>query len=235
MSAAMREPLVLIPGLGCSALLYQAQIPALWPQAAVQVANHTRGATMDEIAGAILADAPPRFALAGLSMGGYLAFAIMRLAPERVTRLALLDTAATADTPEVTERRLAAIAMAEADNLDGVVNASWPQAVHADRVGDMALKSVYRAMYDQVSLPAYARQQRAIMGRPDSRPGLAAIRCPTLVLVGDGDRLTPPERAEEIHAGIAGSRLVVVPGCGHISTLEQPDAVNAALRDWLAD
>ena len=235
MSAAMREPLVLIPGLGCSALLYQAQIPALWPQAAVQVANHTRGATMDEIAGAILADAPPRFALAGLSMGGYLAFAIMRLAPERVTRLALLDTAATADTPEVTERRLAAIAMAEADNLDGVVNASWPQAVHADRVGDMALKAVYRAMYDQVSLPAYARQQRAIMGRPDSRPGLAAIRCPTLVLVGDGDRLTPPERAEEIHAGIAGSRLVVVSGCGHISTLEQPDAVNAALRDWLAD
>jgi len=234
MSAAMREPLVLIPGLGCSALLYRAQVPALWPLAAVQVASHTRGATMDEIAGAILADAPPRFALAGLSMGGYLAFAIMRLAPERVTRLALLDTAATADTPDATERRLAAIALAEAGDLDGVVNGSWPQAVHADRVGDAALKAVYRTMYAEVGLPAYARQQRAIMGRPDSRPGLAAIRCPTLVLVGDGDRLTPPERAQEIHAGIAGSRLVVVPECGHISTLERPDAVNAALREWLA-
>lgn len=233
MTGAIREPVVLIPGLGCSALLYAAQIPALWPHAAVQIARHTRGETMDEVARAILADAPPRFALAGLSMGGYLALAIMRLAPERVTRLALLDTAATADTPAVTERRLAAIALAENGDVDTLLNGNWPLAVHADRLGDAALKAVYRAMNAQVGLPAYIRQQRAIMSRPDSRPGLGRIRCPTLVLVGDGDQLTPPERAQEMHEAIAGSQLVIVPECGHLATLERPEAVNAALLAWL--
>lgn len=233
MNASTREPIVLIPGLGCSALLYAPQIPALWPHAAVQVANHTHGETMDSIASAILADAPPRFALAGLSMGGYLALAIMRLAPERVTRLALLDTAAVADTPEVTERRLVAIALAERGDAAALLRNNWPLAVHDNRVGDDALKAIYAAMNAEVGLAGYIRQQRAIMARPDSRPGLGAITCPTLVLVGDGDKLTPPDRADEMHAAIAGSRLVIVPDCGHLSTLERPEAVNAALRDWL--
>lgn len=229
----MGEPIVLIPGLGCSALLYEAQTPALWPHGPVQVANHLDGDSMDAIASAILAAAPQQFALAGLSMGGYLAFAIMRMAPARVTRLALLDTAAVADTPEVAARRLAAIAMAERGDLDGLVRDNWPRAVHPQRVDDAALRAVYRAMNAQVGLSAYARQQRAIMARPDSRPTLAAIHCPTLVLVGDRDQLTPPERAQEMHAAIPGSRLEVIADCGHLATLERPDAVNAALLDWL--
>lgn len=233
MTARTREPILLIPGLGCSATLYAPQIPALWPHAAVQVANHTRGDTMDAIASAILAAAPPRFALAGLSMGGYLAFAIMRLAAERVTRLALLDTAAIADTPQMTERRRNSMALAGQGDAEALMRLNWPLAVHDDRIGDRALMATYAAMNAEVGLIAYARQQRAIIGRPDSRPGLGRVNCPTLVLVGDGDKLTPPERAQEMHEAIPGSHMVLVPDCGHLSTLERPDAVNAALLDWL--
>ncbi len=109
----------------------------------------------------------------------------------------------------------------------------FPLFVHRDRHGDDALKRVVRAMAEETGPEAFVRQQRAIMARPDLRPHLASIRCPTLVLVGDGDELTPPPLAEEIAAGIVGSRLVVVPDCGHLSTLERPEAVNSALLEWM--
>jgi pimeloyl-ACP methyl ester carboxylesterase len=225
-------PMVLIPGLNCSARLYAEQIPALWRFGPVQVADHTRDDSMDAIASRILAAAPPRFALAGLSMGGFIALTIMRHAPERVQKLALLDTSARPETPEQTARRKPQIA-AEAGRFAEVPALQFPVFVHRNRQGDEALRARVRVMAEETGAQAFLRQQQAIMTRADARPSLAAIKCPTLVLVGDGDALTPPALSQEIVAGVAGSRLVVIADCGHLSTMERPDAVNRALVEWI--
>ena len=226
-------PTLLIPGLAASARLYGHQIPALWRLGPVTVASHTRADTISALAADILAYAPPRFALIGLSMGGYIAFEIVRRAPERVQKLVLLDTSARPDTPEQSERRRLTIGMAEAGDLHGVAAAMYPGLVHPSREDDAALKAAVEQMLFETGAQPFIRQQRAIMGRPDSRPGLAAIRCPTLMLVGDGDRLTPPALAEEIVRGIAGARLATVPGSGHLSALERPEFVTQTLTEWL--
>jgi pimeloyl-ACP methyl ester carboxylesterase len=226
-------PLLLVPGLTCSARLYAPQIPVLWPHGPVMVADHRQDDHIDAVARRILDNAPPRFALAGLSMGGYIAFAMMRLAPERILRLALLDTSARADTPEQSAARHAQIAMTQAGRFAEIPELSMPRYVHPNRQSDPAVTGAVRRMAEDTGPDAFIRQLRAIMSRPDSRPMLSAIRCPTLVLVGEDDAATPPDLAREIAAGIAGARLVVVPDCAHLSTLEQPEAVNAALIDWL--
>jgi pimeloyl-ACP methyl ester carboxylesterase len=220
-------PLVLVPGLLCSARLYASQIAALWQFGPLTVADHRRDGTMEAIAKRILADAPPHFALAGLSMGGYIAFAILRMAPERVGKLALLDTSARPDTAEQSSGREKFIAMARAGKLDDIVETLTPRFLHR-------LKRIVREMAADTGADAFVRQQKAIMARMDSRPLLTSIRCPTLVLVGDGDELTPPELSKEICSGVSGARLVVVPDCGHLSTIEKPDAVNAALAEWFS-
>lgn len=230
---AVLPPLLLVPGLLCSARLYAAQVSALWPCGPVMVADHRRDADVGAIAARILKDAPPRFALAGLSMGGYIALAILRQAPERVAKLALLDTSARSDTPEQSAGREKFIAMAEAGKLAEVVDALAPRFLHRDRRDDAALNRVIRDMAADTGVEAFVRQERAIMTRSDLRPMLASIACPTLVLVGEGDELTPPDLSREMAAGIPGARLSIVPGCGHLSTLENPDAVNAALTEWL--
>ena len=227
-------PIVLVPGLNCSARLYSEQIPLLWRHGPVTVADHRHDETTAAIANRILAGAPPRFALAGLSMGGYVALAMVRQAPERVARLALLDTSARSDLPEQSERRRALIALAEGGRFGDVADLLFPVFVHRDRRGDAALRRIVQVMAEETGPDAFVRQQRALMSRPDSRPLLASIGCPTLVLVGDGDELTPPALSEEIASGISGSRLIVVTDCGHLSTLEKPQAVNAALIDWLS-
>lgn len=227
-------PVVLIPGLLASARLYGAQLPELWRRGPVMIADHTRADSMAAIASGILASAPPRFALAGLSMGGYLCFEILRQAPARVAKLALLDTAARADTPEATAMRRAQMAQASAGRLAEVVEAQFERAVHPAHRNDPQLRETNRLMAAEVGPEAFLRQQTAIMGRPDSRPQLGSIGCPTLVLVGEQDELTPPERAVEMAQGIRGARLVTVPGCGHLSTLERPLELTRALLDWLA-
>jgi pimeloyl-ACP methyl ester carboxylesterase len=231
----MREslPVVLVPGLNCSARLYADQIPALWRFGPVQVADHTRDDSMAAIAARILNAAPPRFALVGLSMGGYIALTVIRHAPERVQKLALLDTSARPETPEQTERRKPQIALAQGGRFAEVSALQFPVFVHRNRHGDEALKCRVGAMAEETGAQAFLRQQKAIMTRPDARPLLASIRCPALVLVGDGDELTPPVLSEEITAGITGSWLVVVPDCGHLSTMEEPEAVTKALVDWM--
>jgi len=226
-------PTVLIPGLTCSARLYAEQIQALWRFGPVTVADHTRDDSMAAIARRILAAAPPRFALAGLSMGGYIAFEIMRQAPDRVAKLALLDTGARAEAPEQTERRKVVIALAKSGRYAEVSDIAFPLYVHRNRHDDTALKETVRMMAAETGVEAFLRQQQAIISRPDSRPGLGAIKCPTLVLVGDGDEATPPELAREIAGAIGGARLVVVAECGHLSSLEQPDKVTAALAEWM--
>jgi pimeloyl-ACP methyl ester carboxylesterase len=228
-------PIVLVPGLNCSARLYAEQVPVLWGFGAVTIADHRRDDSVAAIAARILATAPPRFALVGLSMGGYIAFAMVRQAPERVAQLALLDTSARPDTAEQSERRRGLIALAEGGRFAELADLLFPVFVHRNRQGDEALRAIVRTMAEETGPQAFVRQQRAIMTRPDCRPQLASIRCPTLVLVGDSDELTPPALSEEIAAGIAGARLVRVPDCGHLSTLERPQAVNRALVEWIRE
>lgn len=233
MSIADSLPVLLIPGLADSPRLYQAQLPRLFRVGPVMVADHTRDATIAEIATRVLAHAPPRFALVGLSMGGYTALEIMRRAPERVLSLALLDTSARPDTPESSERRRGAIAAAERGEYREVTEGLWPNLVHPKHAENLALKRDYVEMHMAVGAAAFVRQQQAIISRPDSRPTLTAIKCPTLVLVGDADTITPKEVAEELAQGIQGARLSVIAECGHLSALEQPEAVGDALLSFL--
>ena len=226
-------PALLIPGLNCSPRLYTAQMPALWTFGPVIVADHRRDESMDAIAARILGNAPPRFALIGLSMGGYIAMAIMRAAADRVAKLALLDTGPRADTPQQTENRKRQIDVALGGRFGEIPGLQWPMLVHKNRQHDAALKDVVVKMAEETGAEAFVRQQRAILSRPDSRPGLPQIGCPTLILVGDGDQLTPPELSEEMNALIPGSRLVTVPDCGHLSTLERPEAATKALVEFM--
>jgi pimeloyl-ACP methyl ester carboxylesterase len=229
-----RTKLVLVPGLLCTAALWAPQAAALADIADCTIANHRRHRTIKGIARSILAKAPRRFALAGLSMGGYIAYEIVRQAPGRVERLALLDTGSRADTPERTASRRNLVANARRNGVAYAQQLLMPALVHKDRLGDTALVETIVQMAVDTGLAAFERQEAALIGRPDNRPFLQSIRCPTLVIVGREDALTPPELAREIAKGIPGARLKVIPRCGHLSTLERPEPVNRALRAWLA-
>jgi len=187
---------------------------------------------MAQMAAAILATAPPRFALAGISMGGYLCFEILRQEPERVIKLALLDTSARPDTPEQSAQRRTLVAQARAGGFRALLD-GYNAMLHPTHQNDPALRETNIRMALSIGIDGFARQQEAIIARIDSRPGLPRISVPTLVLVGDSDPFTPPERSREIAAAITGARLVVVPECGHGSTLEQPEAVNQAMIEWI--
>jgi pimeloyl-ACP methyl ester carboxylesterase len=227
-------PVVLVPGLNCSARLYAPQIAPLWRFGPVTVADHTRDDSIRAIAHRILAAAPPRFALAGLSMGGYIALEMVRQAADRVVKLALLDTSARPDLPEASEKRRTNIAAAENGRFAEIIAPQFPLYVHAARANDEALKADYLAMCHDVGPQAYVRQQNAIMRRIDSRPKLAAIRCPTLVLVGAQDEATPVALSREMAEAVPAARLAIVPDCGHLATLEQPEAVTNELAAWLS-
>jgi pimeloyl-ACP methyl ester carboxylesterase len=168
-------------------------------------------------------------------MGGYVAQEIMRQAPERVLRLALLDTSARADTEEQSARRRGLIELAEKGEFQGVTPRLLPVFLHPDRLTDKPLTDAVTAMTARVGKDAFLRQQRAIMGRVDGRPSLSAIRCKTLVLCGRQDQLTPFDLHEEIAALVKGSRLAIVEACGHLSTMERPWEVSVLLRQWLTE
>lgn len=232
MTPPMTLPTVVIPGLACTPRLFTEQIPVLWQFGPVVVADHTRAESFAELATQILAAAPPRFGLLGLSMGGYLSFEILRRQPDRVARLALLDTSGRPDRAEQSDRRRAQMTLAGQGRFEEVIEQLMPLMLHPDHLADEQRVDVVRQMNREAGADAFIRQQTALIARPDSRPDLAGISCPTLVLVGAEDILTPPELSTELAAGIAGSRLVVVLGAGHLSTLDQPDEVNRALVDW---
>ena len=206
-----RTPLILLPGLLLDAALWQPQLEALADVADMAVGDLSKDDSMAGMARSVLAAAPPRFALAGLSMGGYAALEIMRQAPERVTRLALLDTSARPDTPAQTKDRRALIGMCDRGEFKGVTPRLLPRWIHPSRVNDKALTDIVMSMTARVGRDVFVRQQTAIMGRPDSRPGLSYIQCPTLVLCGHEDQATPVEVHREMAADIPNARLVVVP------------------------
>ena len=229
-----RIPLILVPGLLCTDALWRAQVEGLADVARGMVtAEHARHTDIGAMAAAILAAAPPRFALAGLSFGGYIAFEIMRRAPHRVDRLALLDTTAREDAEERRKLRRDLIKQAQVGRFLGVTDKLLPNFIHPDRLGDQELVDTVKQMALSVGRDGFIRQQTAIIGRPDSRRDLADIDCPVLILVGRQDVLTPLEVHEEMQAAIPGAELCIIEDSGHLPTMERPDAVNQAMRQWL--
>ena len=233
MTAPDKMNLVLLPGLLNDARLWQHQLTALAEYADITVADLTRGDSIAALAEDVLARAPAGpFALAGLSMGGYVALEIMRKAPERVLALALLDTSARPDTEESRANRERLIALAE-KNWPAVTEAMLPNLLHPDHLTNQTIVGAIKAMSKDLGKDVFVRQQRAIMQRIDSRPFLHRIACPTLVLCGREDRITPLETHEELVVAIKGAKVEIVDECGHLSALEQPMAVIAALESWL--
>lgn len=228
-NVTMSLPILLVPGLNCTPEIWMHQITGLWQHGPVSVADTRGGATMAEIAATILRSAPPRFLLAGISMGGYLSFEIWRQAPARVLGIGFLDTSARPDAAEATDRRRAAMSLAKEGRFGLVVSNAFTLAVHEQHLAREDLRAIHTRMSHQVGVESYLQQQQAIITRPDSRPTLATIRVPTTVIVGEGDRLTPPELSAEIASGIVGAELVSVSDAGHMSTLENPEAVTLAL------
>lgn len=225
--------LLLLPGLLNDDRLWQHQISALSDMAHTLVADLTKAESITSLATAALTQIPTeRFALAGLSMGGYVALEIMRQAPERVLALALLDTSARPDTAEATEGRKKLMQLAGTD-FQAVIDSLLPKLVHPSRLNDASIVEVITAMANSVGKEAFIRQQTAIMNRIDSRSCLDKIKCPTLVLCGRQDVITPVEVHEEMIAGISGSRLTIVENCGHLSTLGQPQQVTDTIKQWL--
>ena len=225
-------PLLLLPGLLCDERLWQQPAVALADVATVHHADLTLDDSVAGMAARVLATAPPVFALAGLSMGGYVAFEILRQAPQRVARLALLDTSARQDPPKRLAVRRAGLAMAASGRFAGVTRKLLPQLVHESRVDD-AVGAEVMAMAQRVGRAAFLRQQRAIIDRPDSLPLLPTLAVPTLVGVGEDDRMTLPEESRILHERIPGARLHVFARCGHLPPLEVPQETAAVLRDWL--
>jgi len=230
-----RKPaLILLPGLLCDAALWQPQIERFGARFEIQVADLTRDDSLRGMAGRVLAGAPRRFALAGLSMGGYVAQEILREAPRRVSRVALLDTSARPDSAEQVERRRALIKLAQTGKFKGVTPRLLPLLIHPARLGDQALTGTVMAMAERVGQAAFVRQQTAILNRPDGRPDLSGIACPALVLCGRNDALTPPALSRELADAIPDARLIELEECGHLASLEQPEHVNDAFEAWLA-
>ena len=224
---------VFVPGLLCTQALFAPQMGALGAALDISIGDHRLDETMSGVATRILDNAPDRFVYAGLSMGGYAGFEVMRQAPERVTALVLLNTSARADTPDKAEGRQAMIALAKAEGIGAVADAHLPALLSEKHLAREDLTSTFREMARKTGVEAYLRQQTAIMNRPDSRELLREIDVPTLVIVGADDTLTPPDLAREMADGISGAELVVIDDCGHLSTIERPQAVNDAIRSFL--
>ncbi len=226
--------ILFVPGLNCTGRLFAHQIEALATEHRCHVADHGVADSLEAIAASVLEAAPSHFALVGLSMGGYVALEIMRQSPERVSALALLDTRAQPDSEEEAERRRQTIALARAGRFESLHAPLWQRLVHSDRLRDAPLEAIVTGMMRDTGPERFIRQQTAILNRRDYRPFLSGIRAPTLVLVGKQDVITPPDQVRALHLAIAGSRYIEVPDCGHLSSLERPEAVTKALVELVA-
>jgi len=227
------SPIVFATSQLLTPAVWSPQVEALSPGRDIILADHTRDDTIAGLADRLLAAAPPRFHLVAHGMGGFVAFEVMRRAPERVERLALLATLASADGPAQTQRRAGYIRLVEDGRFEAVAEERIPMLIAPARRGETALTQAVRQMARDTGPEIFLRQQRAIMGRPDSRPGLPDITAPTLIVWGEADGITAAAHQSEMLLGIAGSRLETLPACGHLSTLEQPSQVNALLAAFL--
>jgi pimeloyl-ACP methyl ester carboxylesterase len=230
----MNEPLLLLPGMMCDGRLFEPQAEAFAAERDVIHGDVTGAADMGTLAKQVLDAAPDRFALAGLSMGGIVAMEVIRQAPERVTRLALLDTNPRAELPEAQARRGPQIDAVRAGGLERVMREEMKPNYLAEGPRRGEILDLCMAMALSLGPEVFERQSIALRDRPDQQETLRTVTVPTLILCGRQDALCPVERHVLMHDLIAGSRLVIVEEAGHMPTLEQPDAVTAAMADWLA-
>jgi pimeloyl-ACP methyl ester carboxylesterase len=229
-----RSPLVLLPGTLCDARLWKHQAASLADVATPWGYDISRDDSIEAIAGRVLEEAPSRFFLAGLSMGGVVAFEIMRRSPERVIALALLGTNPGPADPSQVEMWRREIIMAQGGSFEDLVEDHWIPAL-LEAGGSMAggLRAVIRAMAHSIGPDGFVRQIVAQIGRRDSWPSLSKISCPTLVLGGRDDSMCPPALHKAMATAIPNATLVLIEDCGHLSTLERPEAVTALLREWV--
>jgi pimeloyl-ACP methyl ester carboxylesterase len=235
---AVKKPLILVPGLLCDAAVWAAQAAALADIADVRVANNGEVDSLVRLAEAVIAGAPPRFAVAGHSMGGRIALEIARRVPDRLIGLALLDTGFEALAPGTAGQREVAgrhelLEKARREGMRSMARA-WVQGmVYPPRLSDADLIDRILDMFERRTPDLYALQIKALLSRPDATSVLPAIRCPTLVLCGREDEWAPPSRHDLMAKSIPAGRLEVIPECGHMAPMERPEAVSAALRRWL--
>ncbi|WP_305986047.1 alpha/beta fold hydrolase [Roseibium sp. MMSF_3544] len=226
-------PLVLLPGMMCDARLYRPQIAALSGRIAIHLAPITEHDTVEALAEGILKNAPSRFAMAGLSMGGIVAMEVYRQAPDRVERLALLDTNPRAELDEVKQRREPQIEKVRAGGLHDVMRDELKPNYLANGPLRQDVLDTCMKMALDLGADVFERQSRALQKRPDQQETLKSVNVPTLILMGREDRLCPVDRHELMQSLIEGSTFEIIEGAGHLPTLEQPDAVNAAFKTWL--
>ncbi|MBT2698550.1 alpha/beta hydrolase [Bacillus sp. ISL-40] len=229
-----KEDLILLPGTLCTESLWKYQIEQLSDVANIQVGDLTQNDTIQGMAESILREAPSEFCLAGLSMGGIVALEIMRQAPERVKRLALLDTNPTPPRSEQIAGWENFIAMANNGRfLEITEKYLLPVLIHPNRQKDDNLVKTIIQMAEDIGPNAMSRQMNALMTRPDVREHLSSIKSPTLVILGDQDELCPIGMHEYLASVIPNAELAVIENCGHLSTMERPKEVTTVLRDWL--
>ena len=231
--ADRHAPVALVTGQLCTEQMWHDQVPVLRALTDVKVSVQREHDTVGAMAKAVLNSQPERFSIIAHAMGGFVAFEILRQAPERVASLALLSTLAPNDTPVQTARREGYLRLVEEGKFAGVVEERIPILLHPSGREDKSLVSAVRKMAEDTGPDVFLRQQRAIMTRPDSRPGLAAISCPTLILFARQDGIVTHEHQREMHEGIAGSRLEIIENCGHLMTMEHPELVSKILVDWI--
>jgi pimeloyl-ACP methyl ester carboxylesterase len=235
-----KTPLLLVPGLLCSPRLYAAQAASLASEADIVVPDWRRAPlsiwnSWDTAARWVLEQMPAeRFALCGLSLGGMLSVEIMQFAPERVSRLALLDTSMRSQNERERAIRRARIRLADEGHFDRVLGMQMARFIPAYRLPDKKLVDEVMTMCSEIGVEIYKRQEELAAIRTDRRPDLPRIACPTIVVCGRDDTATPLFLSEEMAAAIKGSELVVVEQCGHLVTLEKPEETNAILRRWLS-
>jgi pimeloyl-ACP methyl ester carboxylesterase len=233
-----RQPLLLLPGLICDQTAWQQQIDTLSDVAVCTCPDFGSLDSLPAMAEHVLRSAPQRFSVAGHSMGGRIALQVYRLAPDRVTRIALLNTgsspraAGEAGVAE-TRKRAELVALAESQGMPAMLREWLPPMIAPHRIHDTALVNSIIEMMSRKTPAIFAAQVRALLARPDATAVLDQIRCPALLLTGEEDGWSPPAQHAGMHAKIAGSTLVIVPGSGHMSMLERPAEVSAALRAWL--
>jgi len=227
------EPVILLPGMMCDARLFASQTAVLSATRPVMVAPLASDDTIAAMAASILQHAPPRFALAGLSMGGIVAMEVIRQAPGRITRLALMDTNPLAEAPERAKLRDEQIARVLGGELKAVIRDDMKPHYLADGSDRRTILDLCMDMAVALGPDVFARQSRALQSRPDQCETLRGVDVPTLILHGAEDRLCPPERHELMRDLVPGATLARIDDAGHLPTLEQPKPTNKALEKWL--